>query len=423
MYCGGCLHDSVLVATLNKLGHDAIILPLYLPLKLDDSIYDNSKNNFPLFFNGINVYLDQKLALFRMLPSSVRKLFSIKPLIKIASGLSSATDAQSVYDIAVSMLKGEEGKQRRELEELVDWLEHNFKPDIVCISNSLLMGVAKTIRERLKCPVICQFQGEDVYINSMHPVNSATIWSLIEEKAKYSDLIIVPSRYGATALKQCIHIDDNKVKVVYNGINTEEFRKAKAPRNENEPMVIGYFARMCYEKGLHLLVDAFLELKNRNDSKKVKLKIGGTLLSKDMKYLNVLKKKLRYAGFINDVEFHPNIGKKEKIDFFNSIDIFCVPAVYSEVFGLYTIEAMAAGVPLVLPHHGSFVEIVGETSTGILYAPNLLENLYDSLNKIITYKTLYENYQKACIPAAQERFDSLIMAKNFIKTVEPLVKT
>lgn len=249
------------------------------------------------------------------------------------------------------------------------------------------------------------------------------VWSLIEEKTKDVDLFIAPSFYGMTALQQRILINDKKIKVVYNGINTEEFQNASDSRVVNkESTAIGYFARMCEGKGLHLLVDAFLELKNRNDHKKLKLKIGGTLLPKDEKYVNNLKQKIEYAGYLDDVEFHPNVGKKEKINFYNSIDIFCVPAVYSEVFGLYTIEAMAAGVPLVLPRHGSFIEIVEETSTGILYAPNTLEHLYDALNKIITYKTIYSNYQKACIPVARQRFDSLVMAKNFTSAVGSLVK-
>ena len=418
MYCGGCLHDGTLVAALNKLGHNAIILPLYLPLKLEDSTDDT-----PLFFNGVNVYLDQKSALFRLLPCPIRRLFSSKQLLKIASALSSTTDADSVGDIAVSMLQGEEGKQSRELEELVGWLEKNFKPDLVCISNSLLIGMAKKIRERLKCPIVCQFQGEDTYISSMPSIYRSMVWSLIEEKTKDVDLFIVPSRYASTALKRHVLLTNEKIEVVYNGINTEEFQNVSGlHKSDKEPTVIGYFARMCEEKGLHLLIDAFLELKNRNGSRKLKLEIGGTLLPKDGKYVNNLKQKIEYAGYLDDVEFHPNVGKKEKINFYNSIDIFCVPAVYSEVFGLYTIEAMAAGVPLVLPRHGSFVEIVEETSTGILYAPNTLEHLYDALNKIIIYKTIYSNYQKTCIPVARQRFDSLVMAKNFISAIEPLVK-
>lgn len=418
MYCGGCLHDKTLVNALNKLGHNAILLPLYLPLKLDEP---ESNEQYPIFYNGISVYLDQKSALFRHAPKFLRNLLSVKPLVKLASRFSSYTDPQEVGEIAVSMLQGEDGRQNRELNELVDWLEKKFKPDVVCLSNSMLLGVAKKIYERLKCAVVCQFQGEDSYINAMPTVYRSRVWRMLDERVKDAHLFIAPSQYALEAMRCRLVIPEEKVRVVYNGIDVDEFQKGVSTDSTRAPTVLGYFARMCEEKGLHLLIEAYIELKNYKWHKDLKLKIGGSCLKRDERYIRILKDKLKYAGVLNDVEFFPNVGKQEKIAFYQSIDIFSVPAVMSEAFGLYTIEAMAAGVPLVLPHHGSFVEIVKDTNTGILYAPNFTQHLVEALDKMLSNNGLYRSCKESCLKTARERYDSSIMAKNFINAIKPLV--
>ncbi len=179
---------------------------------------------------------------------------------------------------------------------------------------------------------------------------------------------------------------------------------------------------MCESKGLHLLIEAFIELKNRNNYQNLKLKVGGTCLPEDEEYVNLLKQKLKYAGYLEEVEFYPNITKKQKIEFYKSIDLFCIPAIYGEAFGLPVVEAMAAGVPLVLPRHGSFIELVEETGTGVLYAPNFIEPLTNSLNYMLANREFYSKCRNACIQAARERFDHIIMAKNFINAIESITR-
>ena len=61
-YCGVCMRDNALAKELIRQGHEAIILPMYLPLTLEES---SASPDTPIFFGGINVYLQQKLAIFR----------------------------------------------------------------------------------------------------------------------------------------------------------------------------------------------------------------------------------------------------------------------------------------------------------------------------------------------------------------------
>ena len=65
MYCGACLRDNALVTALRRMGHSVVMAPLYLPLTLDE---EDQTAGSPVFFSGINVYLDQQSALFSSRP-------------------------------------------------------------------------------------------------------------------------------------------------------------------------------------------------------------------------------------------------------------------------------------------------------------------------------------------------------------------
>src|SRR5689334_12726206 len=106
MYCGNCFRDNALVAALRKSGHQAVMVPLYLPLTLDE---DDQSAGTPIFFTGINVYLEQKSALFRHAPGWLHNLFASRPLLKWAAGKTASTRAEDLGEITLSMLRGENG--------------------------------------------------------------------------------------------------------------------------------------------------------------------------------------------------------------------------------------------------------------------------------------------------------------------------
>src|SRR3569832_1720778 len=115
MYCGICLRDNALVAGLRRLGHDVLMMPLYLPLTLDE---EDQSAGTPIFFSGINVYLGQKSALFRGAPNWIHNLFTSRPLLRWAGSKAAKTRAEDLGELTLSMLRGEEGNQARELDEL-----------------------------------------------------------------------------------------------------------------------------------------------------------------------------------------------------------------------------------------------------------------------------------------------------------------
>ncbi|MCX7871873.1 MAG: glycosyltransferase family 4 protein [Verrucomicrobiae bacterium] len=417
MYCGGCLHDHALVSALQSLGHDTLMIPLYLPPQLEDS---SSQVNTPIFFNGVNVYLDQRLQFYRNAPRFLRKIIGSNLTAKLASFIPTSTEAseETAY-IALSMLRGEDGNQARDLDELIDWLKSNFKPDVTCLSNSMLLGIAGRLKETLKCKVVCQFQGEDAYIESFPEPPRSEVWKLLNKKCKDVDLFIAPSKYSIKQVGRRLQFPDNKVTVVYNGINLKDFPLIPKKLNSSAP-VIGYFARVCPEKGTELLVDAFIELHNMNRIPQLKLKIAGTLIQKDRKFAENLQKRIKYLDLNTHAEFNFNVNKDEKRKFYQEASIFSVPAIISEVFGLYVAEAMASGIPLILPNHGSFTELIEITGAGVLYHPNNPRNLANTIYNLLSDPERYNSYSLAGIEAAKTIFTSQVMAKNFATAISQI---
>lgn len=417
MYCGNCLRDNALVAELRKLGHDTLMVPLYLPMTLDE---EDQSAGTPIFFTGINVYLEQKIPFFRRAPKWLHTLLASPILLKLAGTQAAKTRAEDVSDLTLSMLRGEEGNQARELEELIAFLKSDQKPDVVCLSNAMLVGFARRLKAELGCLVVCQLQGEDAFLDSMTEPDRSAVWSTLAERAADVDLFIAPSRYFADNMARRLSLPMERMAVVFNGINLDGYLVENPTANLEAP-VLGFFARMCEEKGLHLLVEAFINLKRRETMKNLKLKIGGGCGPSDQKYVNRLRTYLRSEGLLEAVSFHPNLDRAEKQEFLKSLTVFSVPALYGEAFGLYLAEAMAGGIPVVQPRHAAFPEIIEASGAGLIAEPNS-GALADSIEQLLTTESQFRALQKNALLAAKEKFNVQVMAGSMITAFEKAIK-
>lgn len=420
MYCGNCFRDNALVAALRRMGHNAIMVPLYLPLTLDES---DQSSGTPIFFGGVNVFLDQKSALYRKAPAWLRSWFDAPALLRWAGGRAAKTRAADVSEIMLSMLRGQDGRQARELEELATWLDSQpQRPDLICLSNALLAGMAAPLRQRLRVPVVCVLQGEDAYVDSLPEGYRDRAWQALRARAADVDLFVAPSRYFADRMRDRLALPADRVCVVFNGIDLAGY--GDVPENKRKvgastAPVLGYFARMCQEKGLHLLVEAFVRLKQRNRVAGLRLHVGGGCGLADEPFVRQLRNRLEAEGLAGDVEFHPNLDRAQKIQFYQSLTVFSVPALYSEAFGLYLLEAMAAGVPVVQPRHSAFPEIIGTTGGGRLCeldAPALA----DSIEQLLLAPAQLRALGDAGRQAVFSRFTVEQMATNFLAACAPV---
>jgi glycosyltransferase involved in cell wall biosynthesis len=339
----------------------------------------------PIFFGGISVYLEQKSNLFQRAPQWLRRLLASRKLLAWAGSRAAKTRASEVGDMMLSMLRGEEGRQARELDELITWLKTQPKPDVICLSNALLVGLARKLKSELRTPVMCTLQGEDAFLDGLPDSHRDAAWQLLRERAADVDMFIAPSRYFGDLMTRRLGLPPGKVSVVHNGISLDGY-EVRAQRSEvgrtNAP-TLGYLARMSKDKGLDTLVEAFILLKQRGNVPRLKLQIAGSCGPGDEPFVKFLRKRLAEAGYIGDVAFLPNLTRTEKIDVLRGLNVFSVPAPYGEAFGLYVIEAQAAGVPVVQPRHAAFPEILEATGGGVLCEPGDTKSLADKIEELL----------------------------------------
>lgn len=364
-HCGVCMRDNALARELHRQGHDALMLPMYLPLTLDE---DAASPDTPIFFGGVSTYLREKVPWLRHMPRWLDRLLSSRALLRLVAGKAAArTGGPDVAKLTLSMLRGEQGNQAAEIEELIAWLREHARPDAIWLSTALQAGMARRLKAELKVPILGFLQGEDAFIDGLGAPWSEQVWTLLGERMRDADRWIAPSQYfgelmakrsGWTAADR-----EQQLQIVPNGISLEGYSAAPARPGQT----IGYLARFIPGKGLGLLIEAFIALKKRGRFPQVKLRCAGSMTEGDARYVETLKVRLREAGCEQDVEWHPNVSREEKIAFLEGLTLFSVPATYGEAFGMYVIEALAAGVPAILPDSAAFPEIIENTGGGTLF--------------------------------------------------------
>jgi glycosyltransferase involved in cell wall biosynthesis len=364
-FCGSCLHDNTLVAALHKLGHDALLIPTYTPLRTDEENVSQRR----IFLGGINVYLEQKASLFQYMPRFLKRLLDRPALLRLVAGFAVQIDAKKLGALTVSVLRGEHGKQCKEVEELARWLARDVQPEIVNLTNVLLSGLVHEIKARVGVPVLCSLQGDDVFLDSLPEPHRGQAMQLICEHCREVDGFLATCHDYADYMASYFTIPRERIHVVYPGLNLAGHGSAR-PRGDGEPLTIGYFARICPEKGLHLLVEAFRILKQTPDIPPCRLRVSGWLGANNHAYFDDLQAKIKSWGLADHFEHIESPDHASKVRFLQSLDVLSVPTTYREPKGLYILEAWANGVPVVQPRHGSFPELIEATRGGILVDPH-----------------------------------------------------
>jgi len=365
MYCGSCLHDNALAAALLRAGHDVALVPLYTPLRTNGEGVAVDR----VFYGAINVYLEQRSALFRHTPWLVDRMLAAPGLIAWATRHSGSVDARELGELTVSVLRGAEGRQKKELDGLVSWLAREMRPEVVHLPNALLAGLAGPIRRQLGVPVLCTLQGEDLFIEDLEEPHYATVRRLLVEACRDVDAFVVHSEFYAQAMAEYLAVPRERIHVVRLGLERDA-TAGDGPGPAARPFVVGYLARVAPEKGLHLLAGAFHELARQSASGDVRLRIAGYLSERDRAYKEGILAQLEAWGLSDAVEDLGEVDRAGKVAFLRSLHVLCVPTTYREPKGLFALEALAQGVPVVLPRHGAFPELIEATGGGMLVEPD-----------------------------------------------------
>ncbi|HEX8476341.1 MAG TPA: glycosyltransferase family 4 protein [Pyrinomonadaceae bacterium] len=419
MYCGSCLRDNALASELMARGHDVVLVPIYTPTLTDEPNVSQQR----IFFGGISVYLQQHSALFRRTPWLLDRLWDSTPALKWASRRSIPTNPQTLGELTISMLRGEDGNQRKELHKMLEWLRHEPPFDVVSLPYTLLIALAKPLKEALRRPVCCTLQGEDLFLEGLpEPYRSESL-ALIRASVAHVDTFIAVSDYYAKFMRDYLEIPEDKIRVVPLGINLCGYDAPRDERrNDAQAFTVGYFARIAPEKGLHVLAQAYKHLRERDDrAAPMRLEAAGYLGAENRDYLRGIEQQMRDWGLATEFHYRGVLDRDEKIAFLRSLDVFSAPATYDEPKGIFLLEAMACGVPVVQPRRGAFTEIVNKTGGGLLVEPDDPQSLAEAILELQRNPSLAQELGASGARGVREHYNVALMAERALEVFHSLL--
>src|SRR3989304_292080 len=407
MYCGSCLYGNTLAAAQRRIGEEAILVPMYTPIRTDEENVSIGR----IFFGGINIYLQEHFALFRHTPWFLDRLLDSPALLRWITGRSSSVRPKQLGALTVSMLEGEGGRQHKEVEKLVSWLAKVVRPDVVHLNNMLLAGCAGEIRRRLGIAVVCSLSGEDVFLEKLVEPHYSSARLLLRQRAAELPAFTAMNRYFAEFMADYLSVPRERIEVIRPGINLTGHGDRKNAILSKPPITIGYLARVCPEKGLHLLVEALKLLAQDQNLPTARVHAAGYLDEADRPYLDNIQHQVDVWGIAERFKYHGELNRQEKIDFLQSLDVFSVPTIYCESKGLFVLEAWANGVPAVLPRHGAFPEMIEDTGGGLLFEPGDPSALAEALKQMILNPDLAVDCGRRAQQIVFKRYNAETMAR------------
>ncbi len=409
-YCGACLRDHALIQGLRHHGHDIKIAPIYLPLVTDSPINIESA----IFLGGINMFLQQKFSILRKTPKWIDQFLNMKWMLSLSSRLAGMTKPHDLGELTLSTLDIENGPQKKELEKVNDWLDEQSNIDAVFLSHTLLIGLASTIKKKLNTKIFCSLQGEDSFLDSLPDEFASRCWQAISKQTDGVDAFISCSQFYKDVMRNRLQVAGDKIHVVYNSINLADYLELQRTDNQK---VLGFLSQLIPGKGLETLLDAFDELKKDSSLKDLKLRIAGAVVPSSQNFYEQIKSRISSSQFASDISIESNLTRQQKLDFLIRMSVMSVPVQYDEAFGLYIIEAMASGIPVVQPNRGAFPELIKATKGGLLYEFGNMDAYVSALKSVLLGNSKAQQLGTQGRASASELFDHKHMAEQVIDVV------
>ena len=413
-YCENCVRDNATVRALVQAREDVVAVPMYLP-QVVDKVDLISKS--PVFYGGINSYLQQVSGFFRRTPRWIDRLFDSRWMLKLAARRAGSVRARGLGELTLSVMKGAEGRQVKELDRLLRFLDGVDRPDLVHLSTPLLMGIGLAIRKRFSIPVVCTVHDEDVWIDAMEEPWRTRCWETMAEGGRDVAAFISLSRWYGEVMRERLKFDASKLHIIPVGVDAGEPPAATPPN----PPAIGYLARMAESMGLPTLVDAWRMLKKVDPHRNLRLHLSGGQTADDAPFLARLRKRFADEGVEGDVTFFDDFSPKGRRAFLSTCSVVSVPTPGGVAFGTYILEANAAGVPVVQPRIGSYPELIEATLGGVLYVPNTTDALAVSLRRLLSDEPLRADLGRKGRESVERSFSLATMAQKMTELYRSIV--
>jgi ABC-type lipoprotein export system ATPase subunit/glycosyltransferase involved in cell wall biosynthesis len=411
------MRDNALAAALKRAGHDVTLIPLYTPLRTDAPDAGSSE----VYYGGVNVFLQHMAGVFRHTPRMLDTLFDRPWLLNLAGRLGAQTPPQKLGALTMDVLEGEDGHAVKELHRLLEFLRGHVRPQVVSLPNLMFIGLARTFARELGMPVVCELTGEDIFLDAMRPEDQEQIRRAIRRHVPHVTRFVATSEYYAERMAEYLDVSRDRIDVVHTGLEREYFEPSQRSASDSRPPTIGYLARICPEKGLSRLIDGFLALRRIREMDNVRLKVAGYLGARDRHWFADQQRRIAQTGCADAVEYLGEVDREGKLAMLDSIDVFSVPTVYPESKGIYVLEALARGVPVVQPEHGSFPEMVRRTGGGVLVPPGDAQALAGAVADLLRDAHKRQQLGQRGRDLVQRDFTDERMAANTVRIYEAAV--
>jgi len=416
MYCGSCLRDNALAGALRRAGHDVALLPLYTPLRTDTDNHSTGR----VFYGGVNACLQHATRLFRHTPRWIDWLLDRHWLLKLAGRIGARSSPADLGGLTLSILEGERGPQQKELRRLIRFAKTELRPQVVSLPNLMFIGMARLLRQELGVPVVCELTGEDIFLDALQEPERSRAREIIRQRATDVARFVATSDYYAHRMTDYLSIDLERIDVVCPGITRDLIKPACSNRADARP-TIGYLARLCPEKGLDRLVEAFVRLRQMPGMQQARLRVAGYLGPAHRDWYANLRSSVRRQGLDGCFEHVGEVDFPGKRAFLDSIDILCVPTCYAEPKGIYVLEALARSVPAVLPDHGAFGELARRTGGVLLVAPGDAGALAAGLARLLSDRLTRLEMGRRGREAVRDAFTDDCMAAKMLAVYEDVL--
>lgn len=254
----------------------------------------------------------------------------------------------------------------------------------------------------------------------------ATSW-LEKTALENSDAVIAVSEAMKSDMVSIYNINPDKARIIYNGIDTEHFRKTENPEiltkygiDPQKPYIL-FVGRITLQKGIIHLVDAIPRLK-----KDIQVVLCAGAPDND-DIAQEMKQKVGNAkkSFGNDIVWITEcLPEKDLVPLYSHASIFVCPSVY-EPFGIINLEAMACETAVVATATGGIKEVVQDGQTGILvpFEPSgngnggprnpekFSRDLADAINSLLQSPEKIEKMASASRQRVEEKFSWKSIAK------------
>lgn len=300
----------------------------------------------------------------------------------------------------------------------------NFKIDTVHSQHPNLLGsVAMKWAKKKSIPII--FTWHTLYDQYTHffsfiPEKFAAWWTIRNARnyANKCDQIIVPTPSVGEIIKKW-GVGNKNITAIPTGVEERQFAnpdrksvRGKYKINSDE-ILLFVMTRLTEEKNMEFLVDAVLEILQKNSNTKLMICGDGNLK-------NVLEKKVLDAGLENKAIFVGIVGDEEKKNYYAAGDIF-VYASKSETQGMVLTEAMYSGLPIVAVRATGVRDIVEDKKTGYLVGEDKKE-FGEAVQELIDDEDLRRKFGEEAKKVAKEKYTAKVCAEKMIEVYEKTIK-